>query len=171
MFPDSQYREINPQYLGPMDTEEGHQLYQASKAPVNNKILSYDEIKYTQKRVGWIVPSQYVVIDIDNMLDSKNVYSILVKTKHNFAFMKSAHGGHFIFKNTREIGNGGAKYATGLGIQVDTRAMSKGYIILPHNDSSRSWGTITNEVSDVPFFLTPLKKIKGLYRLFYTKRW
>ena len=159
MFPDSQYREINPQYLGPMDTEEGHQLYQASKAPVNNKILSYDEIKYTQKRVGWIVPSQYVVIDIDNMLDSKNVYSILVKTKHKFAFMKSAHGGHFIFKNTREIGNG-AKYATGLGIQVDTRAMSKGYIILPHNDSSRSWGTITNEVSDVPFFLTPLKKLK-----------
>ena len=70
----------------------------------------------------------------------------------NFAYMKGMKGGHFIFKNDRDVGNG-AKYMTSLGITIDTRAKEKGYIILPHNDPVRQWGTITNEVDPIPFLL------------------
>lgn len=158
-FPQSSYREIQKRYEGPVDNEEGHRKYQDSKSPMNNKVLSYDEIKNTQNRIGWIVPMGYVVIDIDNKLNAKNVYTILVKREVKFMYMKGRNGGHFVFKNPLGIGNG-AKYATSIGISVDTRALEKGYIILPENDSDRTWGTITNDLDDVPFFLVPLKKLK-----------
>ena len=39
-FPNSKYREIAPRYIGEDNSE-----YQKSKAPLNSKILSFDEIK------------------------------------------------------------------------------------------------------------------------------
>lgn len=158
-FPNSLYREINKRYEGVTNTEEGHKKYQESKSPLNKNILDFASIKNTPNRIGWIVPKEYVVVDIDDMYFAKKVYDILQTRKIKFSFMKGKNGGHFIFKNNRGIGNG-AKYQTSIGVLIDTRAMEKGYIILPENDKDREWGKITNDVDDIPFFLTPLKSLK-----------
>lgn len=159
-FPGSKYREIRPQYIGPMDTPEGIEKYQKSKAPINSTILSFDEIKDTQNRVGWIVPKDYIVVDIDNKINARIVFDILQALKIKFSFMMGRKGGHFIFRNDRQIKSISAGQACSLGIVVDIRCNEKGYIVLPENDTDRKWGNITNDINDVPFFLAPLKDLK-----------
>ena len=51
-FPNSKYREINPQYTGPMETAEDKDNYQKSKRPINSKLVTFDEIKDTKNRSG-----------------------------------------------------------------------------------------------------------------------
>ena len=160
MFPDSKYREIRPQYTGPIVTDEDREKYQKSKAPMNTKILSFDEIKNTKNRIGWIVPKDYIVIDIDCKTNAKVAFDILQGLKIKFSFMTGKKGGHFIFKNTRGVKSISAGESCSLGFTVDVRCNEKGYIVLPENDTDRKWGTISNDIDDVPFFLIPLKKLK-----------
>lgn len=160
-FPNSKYREIKPQYTGPLETAEDKEKYQKSKAPINTKVISFDEIKDTNNRVGWLVPKDYIVIDIDNKTNARIVFDILQACKIKFSYMTGKKGGHFIFKNTRDIKSISAGELCSLGITVDVRCNEKGYIILPENDTDRKWGTISNDVSDVPFFLIPIAKLKA----------
>lgn len=159
-FPNSKYREINPQYIGPMDTAEDRDNYQKSKRPINSKLVTFEEIKDTKNRIGWWVPKEYIVIDIDNKANAKIVFDILKERNVKFSFMTGKKGGHFIFRNDRKIPSISAGQACSLGIIVDVRCNEKGYIILPENDTDRTWGTITNDLDDVPFFLVPLKDFK-----------
>ena len=150
-FPNSSYREIHPQITNGTQKE-----YQDSKSPINNNIVKYEDIKDSKNRIGWIVPKDYIVVDIDNKRDAGIIYNILTSYKVKFSFMTGKHGGHFIFKNPSRVGQG-AKFVTSLSIRIDTRSMEKGYIILPYNDTDRTWGTITNDIDDLPFYLTPLR--------------
>lgn len=159
LFPDSKYREVQPQYTGPMETDEDISNYQHSKAPIGTAILDFEAIKNTKNRVGWIVPPEYVVVDVDNKIDAKYVFKVLTHLNTKFMFMTGRKGGHFIFKNNRDIGKT-TKKMTSIGIPVDTMSQNKAYIILPVNDTDRKWGTITTEVDTVPFCLTPLKSFK-----------
>ena len=159
-FPNSKYREIHAQYVGPIDTPENKEKYQKSKAPINSKILSFQEIKDTANRIGWIVPKEYIVIDIDNKNNARVIFDILQALKIKFSFMTGKKGGHFIFKNERNIKSISAGQSCSLGITVDVRCNEKGYIVLPENDTDRKWGTISNNIDDVPFFLIPLKDLK-----------
>lgn len=160
-FPDSKYREINAQYVGPMETEDERKKYQESKRPINTKILSFDQIKETKNRVAWIVPKDYVVVDIDNKPNARVVFDILQGLKIKFSYMTGRKGGHFIFKNSRDIKSISAGLSCSLGITIDIRCNEKGYIILPENDTDRTWGTISNDIDDIPFFLVPLKSFKA----------
>lgn len=159
-FPNSTYREIYAQYTGPITTPEEKERYQKSKAPINAKILSFDEIKNTTNRVGWIVPKEYIVIDIDNKQNARVVFDVLQALKIKFSYMTGKKGGHFIFKNTRGIKSISAGQACSIGMTVDVRCSGKGYIVLPENDTDRCWGRISNDIDDVPFFLIPLKELK-----------
>lgn len=159
-FPNSKYREIHAQYTGPMDTPENKEKYQKSKAPINTKIVSFDEIKDTKNRIGWIVPKEYIVIDIDNKVNARIIFDILQAQKIKFSYMMGRKGGHFIFKNNRGIKSISAGQASSIGIIVDVRCNEKGYIVLPENDTDRKWGKISSDIDDVPFFLTPLKDLK-----------
>ena len=166
-FPNSTYREVHAQYKGSFDTEDDYKRYQEllaklaeSKAPVNAKIVSFDDIKDTTNRIGWIVPKEYIVIDIDDRHNAKIVFDILQALKIKFSYMTGRKGGHFIFKNHRGITNISAGLYCSLGIKIDVRANAKGYIILPENDTDRTWGRISNDVDDVPFFLIPIKKLQ-----------
>lgn len=150
-FPNSSYREIKPQC-----TTNSIKDYQDSKAPLNNNIVGYDSIKNTKNRIGWIVPKEYVVVDLDDKKDASIVYNILTSNKVKFSFMTGRHGGHFIFRNSRGV-NQGAKLMTSLGLKIDTRCLEKGYIILPYNDTDRGWGTISSDVDEIPFYLVPLR--------------
>ena len=64
-FPDSLYREIHAQYTGPMKSDEDLKKYQKSKAPINTATVPFEKIKDTKNRIGWIVPEDYIVVDID----------------------------------------------------------------------------------------------------------
>lgn len=151
-FPNSSYREIRPQCTDETDQK----AYQDSKAPLNNNIVDFESIKNTPNRIGWIVPKDYIVIDLDNKNDARIVYEILKNQNIKFSYMTGKHGGHFIFRNSRGVGQG-AKFITSIGIKVDTRCMEKGYIILPYNDTDRGWGNITNDVDELPYFLVPIR--------------
>lgn len=153
-FPDSRYREIGPYYTG---TE--HSEYQKSKAPINTKILTFDEIKETKNRIGWIVPKDYIAVDVDNKIEASKLYNVLLHYKTKFVWMVGKHGGHFIFKNTNNY-NQGTKFITSIGLTIDIRSMEKGYIILPYNDKDRKWGVISSDVDELPFFLRPLRNLK-----------
>lgn len=154
-FPNSTYREIFPQVKNGTLKE-----YQESKAPMSNKEpCDFDSIKNTPNRIGWVVPNEYIVVDVDSKRDASIVYEILVAKKVKFSFMTGKHGGHFIFKNPNRVDQK-VKKPTPIGINIDTRSLKKGYIILPYHDSDRTWGNITNDVDDLPYFLTPLKNVK-----------
>lgn len=158
-FPNSTYREINPYYKVKSKDKDEVDKYQASKAPINSKVVKYNDIKNTENRIGWIVPTEYIVVDIDNMRDANILFEILKKYKTKFSFNVSKKGGHFIFKNKNNIGNGVRK-PTSIGVPVDIRSQEKGYIILPHNDPDRKWGNLSNNLDEIPFFLQPLKTLK-----------
>lgn len=118
-------------------------------------------------RVGWIVPKDYIVIDVDNNDHPKSaymLYKILSTQKVKFWMNKTNKGSHFIFKN---ISNALEKvefagHLTILGIRIDGRGNENGYIILPENDNEfRGWTDWANEdIDDLPYYLRPLRLAK-----------
>lgn len=159
-FPNSAYREIHAQYTGPMNSAEDTNKYQKSKAPINTAVVPFEKIKDTKNRIGWVVPEDYIVVDIDKQDVASAVFKILNKRGVKFSYMKGRKGGHFIFKNQRGVKSISAGTPCSLGIVVDIRCMGKGYIILPENDTDRKWGTISNDIDDIPFYLVPQKNLK-----------
>ena len=166
-FPNSRYRLVWSQYDGEKTSEEGLKLYQGRKSPVNGSVYTYEQLKqamqdekYANCRVGWIISNGYIVIDIDNNKQASKVYSILMKKQVKFAYMLSLHGGHFIFKATKDAYQTAGDICA-IGITVDTRAAGKGYIVLPVNDTDRKWGSITSDVDTLPFWLKPIKQFKN----------
>ena len=118
-FPNSNYREIYPQ------VKDGTlQEYQDSKRPMNTIILRFDDIKNTKNRIGWIVPKEYIVVDIDNRKDASVVFNILKAKGVRFSYMTGKHGGHFIFKNPKGYGQG-ACFNSPIGIKIDTRCLER----------------------------------------------
>lgn len=119
-------------------------------------------------RVGWIVPNNYIVIDIDNK-DHPRSAQVLEKVLYlkgiNFWSNESKQGIHFIFKNTEEVMKGKGTFGgalTALGIRADGRGSNKGYIILPVNDEQhRHWKDWSAEdIDELPFFCRPLRPAK-----------
>ena len=116
-------------------------------------------------RVGWIVPNNYIVIDIDNKDNPKSAITLekVLYTKGvKFWSNESKQGTHFIFKNTEEVMKNKGTFAgnlTPLGIRADGRGSNKGYIILPANDEqNRAWKDWSAEdVDELPFFCRPLR--------------
>lgn len=120
-------------------------------------------------RVGWIVPNNYIVIDIDNK-DHPRSAQVLEKVLYlkgvQFWSNQSKQGTHFIFKNTEEVMKGKGTFGgnlTPLGIRADGRGSGKGYIILPVNDEqNRQWKDWSpEEVDELPFFCRPLRPARA----------
>ena len=150
-------------------------LRKKNKAPVDgrglNNPLNLGEAKNAVEdgyRLGWIVPNNMIVIDIDNHDHPKSA-SVLEKILYTkgikFWSNESKQGTHFIFKNTEEVMKKRGTFAgmlSPLGIRIDGRGSSKGYIILPTNDEQhrmyKDWSQ--EEVDELPFFLRPLRPAK-----------
>lgn len=163
--------------LKPFNEEELHDETQRkeAKTPIDGRgiqhPLNLGEAKNWVAdggRVGWIVPNNYIVIDIDNKDHPKSA-SMLEKVLYvkgiKFWSNYSKQGIHFIFKNTEDVMKGKGTFGgnlTPLGIRADGRGSNKGYIILPVNDdefrSWRDWGN--DEVDELPFFCRPLRPAK-----------
>lgn len=172
LFPRAQFVK-----LAPFDEEELHDenTRKKHKAPIDgrglNTPLNVGEAKNwiaDGGRLGWIVPNNYIVIDIDNHDHPKSaavLEKILYVKGIKFWSNESKQGTHFVFKNTEEVMKGKGTFAgmlSPLGIRIDGRGSKKGYIILPENDENfRHWKDWTaDSVDELPFFLRPLRPAK-----------
>ena len=163
--------------LAPFNPEELHDegTRKKNKQPIDgrglNHPLNLGEAKNWVTdggRVGWIVPNNYIVIDIDNHDHPKSAATlekILYIKGIKFWSNESKQGTHFIFKNTEDVMKNRGTFAgmlTPIGIRADGRGSSKGYIILPVNDEKhRAWKDWSQEsVDELPFFCRPLRPAK-----------
>lgn len=138
-----------------------------NKTAVNRwktKPLSYEEAQAEVEkgnRIGWVVPKNYVIVDIDNKdhdRSQERVEYILRKFEVKYSYNYTSKGMHILFKDPTGSIKTDSRTKCGLNIVVDTRANQSGYIVLPCNDPHRSWGEWNDSVEELPYFLKPLMK-------------
>lgn len=151
LFPNSQYKEI---FL--KDDPRALKAGISHKAPINNSIYTYSQIKDSQNRVGWIVPDGYTIIDIDNKPVAKKVQMLLMGEGIDTIIFETEHGCHFFFKSIAGVFQTQNCFCR-LGIKIDTRSNASGYIVLPYNDPDRRVVTTANSIPDLPQYLLPEK--------------
>ena len=151
LFPGSQYKEV---YL--KNDERAERLGISHKAPISSKIYSYNEIKDTKNRIGWIVPEGYTVVDIDSKKNAKKVQMLLMGEGIDTLVFDTEHGSHFFFKSIKGVYQTQGTFCR-LGIKIDTRSNASGYIVIPHNDPDRRIVTTANSIPDLPQYLLPEK--------------
>lgn len=178
LFPNSGFVKIAPF----VDEElEDENLRKQRKAPLNSlkDPLAISQAKNWVSRgarLGWIIPKNYIAIDIDNKDNQKSaevMKQLLDNHSIKYFCNYSRQGTHFIFRNDSEIMKGKGQfqgYINHIGIQCDGRADGKGYIVLPVNDekSGRAWGTypetidkpVNELLDDLPFWIRPLRPSK-----------
>lgn len=149
VFPNSQYREI---YLKDDPIAERNGM--SHKAPINANIYSYNEIKNTKNRIGWIVPEGYTVVDIDNKANAKRIQKLLMGEDVETIIFETEHGCHFIFKSIAGVFQTQNCFCR-LGIKIDTRSNASGYIIIPYNDPDRRVVSTVNTIPSLPQYLLP----------------
>ena len=126
--------------------------------------LTYEEAQdllSKGKRVGWVIPKGYVVIDIDNKDDSQSqeyLEKLLDKFEVKYSYNYTSKGMHLLFKDITENIKSDSRTKCALNILIDTRANETGYIILPSNDPHRAWGKWNDYVEELPYFLQPMMK-------------
>ena len=126
--------------------------------------LSYEEAQELLakgKRVGWVIPKGYVVIDIDNKDDPQSqeyLEKLLDKFEVKYSYNYTSKGMHLLFKDMTESIKSDSRTKCALNILIDTRANETGYIVLPSNDPHRAWGKWNDYVEELPYFLQPMMK-------------
>ena len=128
----------------------------------NTNPLTYEQaVEQVEKggRVGWIVPTGFVIVDIDNKDDPRSqsyLEKLLEKFEVKYSYNYTSKGMHLLFRDPTEKIKSVAKQKCGINIEIDTRANKSGYIVLPCNDIHRAWGEWNDYVEDIPYFLTPI---------------
>lgn len=126
--------------------------------------LTYEEAQKCVeegKRVGWIIPKGYVIVDVDNKDDplaQQYIEKILNKFEVKYSYNYTSKGAHFLFQDPSCNIKSDSRCKCGLNLVIDTRANQTGYIVLPCNDPHREWGEWNDYVEDIPYFLLPLMK-------------
>ena len=141
-----------------------------NKAPLTQwktNALTYEQAAaYAEKghRIGWIIPEGYVIVDIDNEdhpESSSHVERILHDLEIQYSYNRTNRGVHFLFRDKTMSIRSDAVTKCAIGITLDHRANRKGYIILPINDPHRAWGTWSDQIDEIPFFLKPMMIAKN----------
>jgi uncharacterized protein (DUF927 family) len=141
--------------------------YKAAKTPIDawqkSADLNDQDIDAWLDAGGWIgaaIPSDRVVIDIDDHVSGEIVDNILEEYGFSYHAIRTPNGHQFIFKeapgeDVRQI----AKYFTSIGVQVDTRIAGKGYIVFPTDRTRNRMITkkTDGELSELPRFLIPIR--------------
>lgn len=166
IYPNSGFVEI-PAYNPELFKDRTYDSSFDNKAAVNkwkSNPLSYEEAQNLVsqgKRVGWIIPKGYVIIDIDNKDDCRAqeyLEKLLYKFEVKYSYNYTSKGIHILFRDISENIKSDSRTKCGLNIVVDTRANGTGYIVLPCNDPHRHWGQWNDYVEEIPYFLLPLMK-------------
>ena len=166
IYPNCGYVRIAP-YVPEQWKDKTYDSSFDSKAALNrwkSKPLTYEEAQEAVangERIGWIVPKNYVIIDIDNKDDSRAqeyVEKILDKFEVKYSYNYTSKGIHILFQDPTGTIKSDSRTKCGLNIVIDTRANQSGYIILPCNDPHRCWGRWEDYVEELPYFLKPTLK-------------
>lgn len=166
IYPNCGYVRIAP-YIPEQWKDKTYDSSFDSKAALNrwkSKPLTYEEAQEAVangERIGWIVPKNYVIIDIDNKDDSRAqeyVEKILDKFEVKYSYNYTSKGIHILFQDPTGTIKSDSRTKCGLNIVIDTRANQSGYIILPCNDPHRCWGRWEDYVEELPYFLKPTLK-------------
>ncbi|NMA48630.1 MAG: hypothetical protein GX947_02490 [Tissierellia bacterium] len=153
----------------------GNNDYQKAKAPISKGWNSNDYEGLTKNNIkshlddggwiGWRVPLGKIVVDIDDTDMGKVLYEVLQNTDLKYMAIKTPRGYQFIFNappQSKKI-KGSVKENTALLVKVDYRAGGKNQIVLPsENTDGRYWiegneEYLTQELSEIPYFLYPIK--------------
>ena len=166
IYPNSKYVLI-PKYNPEQWVDKEYDSSLDNKAALNrwkSKPLSYDEaVEKADEgyRIGWVVPNEFVVVDVDNEDNPDScecLEKLLKKFEVDYSFNYTSRGIHFLFKNRDASIKTDSHVKCALNITIDTRANDTGYIILPTNDPHRTWGRWGDTVEDIPYFLKPMLK-------------
>ena len=166
IYPNSGYVLVSPYNSEQWKDREYDSAFD-TKAPLNrwkSNPLSYEEALIEVEkgnRSGWVVPKNYVVVDIDNKDDSRSqqfIEKILTKFEVKYSYNYTSKGIHILFQDPSGQIKSDSRSKCSLNVAVDTRANKTGYIILPCNDPHRAWGQWSDYVEDIPYFLKPLAK-------------
>lgn len=166
IYPNSHYVLI-PKYDESQWVDREYDSKFDTKAALNKwqtKPLSYDDAQAKVDegyRIGWVVPKDMVVVDIDNVDDLRSqevLETLLKKFEVSYSYNYTSKGMHLLFVDRTESIKSDSRTKCALNILIDTRANSSGYIILPCNDPHRTWGKWNDFVEDIPYFLKPLVK-------------
>ena len=126
------------------------------KAPINNALRSYYEIKDTPNRIGWVVPEGVTVVDIDDKKVAKKIQRLLLGEGIDTVIFETEHGCHFIFKSIPGVFQT-QNCMCRLGVKIDTRSNASGYIVIPYNDDDRRVVTTSHIIPALPQYLLPEK--------------
>lgn len=138
-----------------------------NKAATNrwkSKPLTYEEAQAEVEkgnRIGWIVPKNYVIVDIDNNDDKRSqeyIERLLKKFEVKYSYNYTSKGIHILFQDPTGAIKSDSRTKCGLNVVIDTRANQSGYIVLPCNDPHRCWGEWNDYVEEIPYFMKPLVK-------------
>lgn len=161
IFPNSKYVKIAKYDAKRFANEE----YDSSKdcksttTKWKSEALNYEEAQAALDegyRLGWIIPERYCIIDIDNHDNPRSqelVERLLNYWECKYNYNYTFHGVHLLFKDDNHTQKTCSKVKCGLNIEIDVRASGTGYIVLPSNDPHRKWGTWTDTVEELPYFL------------------
>ena len=166
IYPNGKYVLI-PAYVPSQWENRPYDSSYDNKAAVNrwkSNPLSYEEAQKAVSegmRIGWVVPTGLVVIDIDNKDDPRSqeyLEKLLKKFEVKYSYNYSSKGIHILLQDPTHSLKSDSRHKCGINIVVDTRANETGYIVLPCNDPHRAWGEWNDYVEDIPYFLLPLMK-------------
>ena len=166
IYPNGSYVSIqayNPEIWKDREYDSSFDTKVATNRWKTNPLSYEDAQKEVEKgnRVGWVIPKNYVIIDIDNKDDARSqerIEHILKKFEVKYSYNYTSKGIHILFKDSAGNIKSDSRIKCGLNIVVDTRANQTGYIVLPCNDPHRSWGEWNDSVEELPYFLKPLMK-------------
>jgi len=166
IYPNSGYTLI-PAYKPEQWKDREYDSSFDTKAAINrwkSNPLSYDDAQEQVEkgnRIGWIIPKNFVIVDIDNKDDSQAqeyIERLLNKFEVKYSYNYTSKGVHLLFQDPSGTIKSDSRTKCALNIEIDTRANNTGYIVLPCNDPHRLWGTWNDFVEEIPYFLKPMLK-------------
>lgn len=137
------------------------------KGPMNkwkSNPLSYEEAQEAVAegfRIGWVVPNNLCIVDIDNADNPESqskLLNLLTKWEVKYSYNYTFRGMHLLFEDSTGQISSDSHSKCALNIDIDTRANGTGYIVLPCNDPHRKWGQWNDIVEELPYFLRPTLK-------------
>jgi putative DNA primase/helicase len=166
IYPNGKYVLI-PAYVPSQWENRPYDSSYDNKAAVNrwkSNPLSYEEAQKAVSegmRIGWVVPTGLVVVDVDNKDDPRSqeyLERLLKKFEVKYSYNYSSKGIHILLQDPTHSIKSDSRHKCGINIVIDTRANESGYIVLPCNDPHRAWGEWNDYVEEIPYFLLPLMK-------------